>query len=109
MDVMAVRHLGMPIVTITVPLQEVAVNERHVVRNASPHGGWKVVGPQTGSTISRAATQAGAIVDAEQELEDDGGGQVVIHGIRGQVSDRRTVEPRTSTSAIGQLAWDGER
>jgi hypothetical protein len=68
------------------------VTERHVVPNHGAEGGWKVIGASTGATESRTATQAGAIADAEDEVVRSGGGEVLIHGLDGNVQDKRTVE-----------------
>lgn len=65
------------------------MNERHVVPNTEPGGGWKILSPDS-DTAPRHATQADAIAHAAQTL-DHTGGEVVIHGIDGRVRDRRTI------------------
>lgn len=74
------------------------MSERHVVPSHGPQGGWKVVGASAGSTESRTKTQAGAIADAEHELERSGGGEVLVHDEDGQVREKRTVKPKTPHS-----------
>lgn len=69
------------------------MGERHVLPG-SGGGGWKVVGAATGSTESSTNNQADAIDEARKQLEYDGGGEILIHGIDGSVRDRRTVKTR---------------
>lgn len=67
------------------------MSERHVVPDRAAGGGWKVIGAGSGTTESQTATQADAIDEAEQELRHSGGGELLIHGLRGQVCDKRLV------------------
>ncbi|MDR7300012.1 DUF2188 domain-containing protein [Haloactinomyces albus] len=69
------------------------MSERHVVPDRATGGGWKVTGAD--SAESQTATQADAIDEAEQELRHSGGGELLIHGLRGQVCDKRLVQSRT--------------
>jgi hypothetical protein len=73
------------------------MSERHVVPNKGPEGGWKIISPDSDAG-ARTATQADAIEHAMHSLNQGNGGEVVIHGLDGQVRDRRTIPaPRRGT------------
>ncbi|TDC93429.1 DUF2188 domain-containing protein [Saccharopolyspora aridisoli] len=61
--------------------------ECHVVPDQRG-GGWKVTGDGVDFHVPR---QCDAIDEACSQLRHDGGGAVIIHGLSGQVQDRRTV------------------
>ncbi|RCW46205.1 uncharacterized protein DUF2188 [Halopolyspora algeriensis] len=71
------------------------MSERHVVPDRATGGGWKVVGAGSDGTEPQTDTQADAIDEAERELRHNGGGELLIHGINGQVCDKRLVQPQT--------------
>lgn len=54
-----------------------------------------MVGAGSEGAGSQTATQADAIDEAERELRHNGGGELLIHGINGQVCDKRLVRPQT--------------
>jgi Uncharacterized protein conserved in bacteria (DUF2188) len=66
-------------------------NERHVVRN--PGGGWDVVKPGAERSSGHFDTQDDAINRSREILQNDGGGEVVIHRPNGQIRDSDTVAP----------------
>ncbi len=68
------------------------MRERQVVRNRGV-GGWKVVRGETGTTQDRTNCQSAAIEQACSELRQNGGGQVLIYGLRGRIQDKRTIRP----------------
>lgn len=68
-----------------------ARNERHVVRN--PSGGWDVKKPGAQRASAHLPTQSEAEQRAKQILQNDGGGEAVIHDRRGQIRDSDTVSP----------------
>ncbi|MFC7344836.1 DUF2188 domain-containing protein [Saccharopolyspora griseoalba] len=55
------------------------------------NGGWKVNGPAAAAEC-HTRTQSDAIEEACTQLRRGGGGAVLIHGRRGRVQDRRTVQ-----------------
>jgi hypothetical protein len=65
--------------------------DRHVVRASK--GGWNVVAPGAQRASSHHATQAEAIRRARQIVQNEGGGQVVIHNRQGAIRDSETVPP----------------
>jgi hypothetical protein len=65
-------------------------NDRHVVPNAG-RGGWDVVKEDHGRASAHTKTQAEAIDRAATIVDNQGGGEVVIHGRDGQVRDKDTV------------------
>jgi hypothetical protein len=69
----------------------VARNERHVVPN--PDGGWDVRAPGADRSSAHLPTQAEAIDRAREIIGNSGGGEVVIHGVDGQIRDSDTVPP----------------
>jgi hypothetical protein len=66
-------------------------NERHVVPD--PDGGWNVEKPGASRASSHHDTQAEAINRGRQILENDGGGELVIHNREGEVRDSDTIFP----------------
>jgi len=69
------------------------MGKRHVIPSQRPGEGWQVTEASTGEPEYHAANQADAVDRACAELARNGGGEVVIHGIRGLVQDKRTVRP----------------
>ena len=67
-----------------------ARNERHVVPSDD---GWRVVAPGADRASAVENTQAAAIDRAREILGNTGGGELVIHGRRGQIRDSDTVWP----------------
>ena len=69
------------------------MTQRHVL----PHrdaGGWEVViEAEERTTAHRTDSQADAVNLACTDSRHDGGGQVFIHGIRGELRDTRTIRP----------------
>ena len=66
-------------------------NERHVVPNRE--GGWDVRKPGARRAGSHHSRQADAEARAKEILRNDGGGEAVIHGRRGEIRDSDTVAP----------------
>lgn len=66
-------------------------NDRHVVPN--PDGGWDVKKPGADRASSHQPTQKDAINRARDIVGNAGGGEVVIHGVNGQIRDKDTIAP----------------
>ncbi|MDQ1537072.1 MAG: hypothetical protein QOE58_1465 [Actinomycetota bacterium] len=66
-------------------------NNRHVVPNSD--GGWDVRTPGGERSSAHRETQADAIDRAREIVRNAGGGEVVIHGQKGQIRDSDTVAP----------------
>jgi hypothetical protein len=68
-----------------------ARNERHVTPH--PDGGWQVEAPGAGRASARTDTQADAINRAREILQNDGGGELIIHRPDGSIRDADTIPP----------------
>lgn len=66
-------------------------NERHVTPH--PEGGWQVRSPGSDRASARARTQEEGVARARQILQNDGGGEIVIHRPDGSIRDADTVPP----------------
>lgn len=66
-------------------------NQRHVVPN--PEGGWDVKAPGAQRVSAHTDTQADAIQRAKTIVQNQGGGEVRIHGKDGQIRNNDTVRP----------------
>lgn len=66
-------------------------NERHVVPNSN--GGWDVRKPGASRASAHTDTQKQAIDRAKEIVGNAGGGEVRIHGQRGQFRNSDTVKP----------------
>lgn len=66
-------------------------NSRDVV--PSDRGGWDVRRPGASRASAHTDTQAQAIDRARQMLQNEGGGEVRIHGRDGRIRDSDTVPP----------------
>jgi len=66
-------------------------DDRHVV--PSREGGWDVVAPGGQRASSHHDTQRAAIDRARNIVQNEGGGEVVIHDRRGSIRDSDTVAP----------------
>ncbi|NBE98439.1 DUF2188 domain-containing protein [Nonomuraea sp. KC401] len=66
-------------------------NSRDVVPR--PDGSWAVTRPGGRRALYTASTQAEAVQRAGELLQRDGGGELRIHGVDGQVRDQRTIAP----------------
>jgi hypothetical protein len=66
-------------------------NSRHVVQRDD--GRWDVRKPGAQRASATADTQAEAIDRGREILVNDGGGELRIHGVNGQIRDARTVSP----------------
>lgn len=64
---------------------------RHVVKD--PAGGWDIKRPGSARPTGHAATQGGAEKIAKQQVDKEGGGEVVIHRPSGPIRDSDTVAP----------------
>jgi hypothetical protein len=69
---------------------------RHVVPN--PDGGWDAKAPGASRASSHHETQAGAITAARKILENEGGGELLIHGRDGQIQSKNTIPPGNDPS-----------
>lgn len=65
--------------------------DRHVVPN--PDGGWDVKKPGSSRASAHADTQAEAQVRARQIIQNEGGGELIIHGKDGQIRAKDTIDP----------------
>jgi hypothetical protein len=66
-------------------------NSRDVVRRAD--GAWEVTKPGSQRVSAVAPTQAEAIQRGTEILGNDGGGELRVHGVDGQIRDQRTIAP----------------
>ena len=66
-------------------------NERHIVPN--PDGGWDVRSPGSERSSGHFERQSDAIDRAREILQNDGGGEAVIHNREGRIRDSDTVPP----------------
>lgn len=66
-------------------------NSRDVARRED--GTWGVTKPGSQRASAVVPTQAEAIQRAREILGGDGGGELRIHGLDGQVRDQRTIAP----------------
>ena len=66
-------------------------NERHVTRR--PDGDWQVKKPHASRASAVEPTQNAAIGRAREILENDGGGELVIHRLDGRIRDSDTIPP----------------
>ena len=66
-------------------------NERHVTRRRD--GDWQVKKPRGSRASAVEPTQSAAIDRAREILENDGGGELVIHGRDGKIRDSDTIPP----------------
>lgn len=66
-------------------------NSRDVVRRED--GTWEVTKPGANRASAVVTTQAQAVARGSQILANDGGGELRIHGVDGQIRDQRTIAP----------------
>ncbi len=66
-------------------------NERHVVPDGA--GGWNIVKPGASRRSDHTDRQSDAIDRAREIVQNDGGGEVVIHRPDGRIRDSDTVPP----------------
>ena len=66
-------------------------NERHVTRR--PDGAWQVKKSGASRASAVEPTQGAAIERARGILENDGGGELVIHRPDGRIRDSDTIPP----------------
>lgn len=64
-------------------------------RDVVPHedGTWAVTKPGSQRASAMAATQAEAIQRGTEILRNDGGGELRVHGMDGQIREQRTIAP----------------
>lgn len=61
-------------------------------RQVLPDGnGWKVVKAENDQASARAQTQDEAIERAREIIQNEGGGELVIHGKDGKIREKRTL------------------
>lgn len=68
-----------------------ANERRHVVPN--PEGGWDVKKPGSSRSSGHSRTQQEAVDRARSIVENQGGGEVRIHGRDGRIRDSDTIAP----------------
>jgi hypothetical protein len=68
-----------------------ARTERHVVPN--PGGGWDVEAPQASQASAHFDEQSQAIDRARAILQNEGGGELIVHDREGRVREKDTVPP----------------
>jgi hypothetical protein len=66
--------------------------QRHVVHDRES-GKWRVVAPHAERASALTDTQAQAIDRAREILHNQGGGELVIHGLDGQIRGKDTIPP----------------
>lgn len=76
----------------SVPSATSPINARHVVPD--PEGGWDVKMPDAERASGHFDTQEDAINRAREILQNDGGGELRIHGENGQIREANTIEAR---------------
>jgi len=65
--------------------------DRHVVPN--PDGGWDVTKPGASRASAHAATQAAAQDRAREIIHNQGGGEMLTHGMDGAIRAKDTIKP----------------
>ena len=65
-------------------------NQRHVVHHDD---GWAVKAPNADRASAVLPTQQDAIDRARDILRNDGGGELIIHGLNGSIQKTDTVPP----------------
>jgi hypothetical protein len=68
-----------------------AGTERHVV--PGKEGGWDVLAPGASQASATLERQDQAIDRAREILQNEGGGELIVHDERGQVRQKDTVPP----------------
>jgi hypothetical protein len=64
------------------------------IRHVTPReGGWQIIDPAGHDGPEQTITQSEAVSVAQTELENAGGGELVIHGTDGHIHDKRTIPP----------------
>lgn len=76
------------------------MGDRHVAPR-SDAAGWQVADGAAGAIPAVHETQDEAIDHARQLLEQDGGGELIIHKADGQIRDKRTI---SATGGTGSAA-----
>jgi hypothetical protein len=77
-----------------------AVGPRAKVRMVSPEtDGWVVQRPDAQRVSGRYKTQSEALQAAREVLNQEGGGQLIIHGSDGRIRDMDTIQPRKNRPA----------
>lgn len=76
------------------------MGDRHVAPR-SDVAGWQVTDGATRATPAVRETQDEAIDHARQLLQQDGGGELVIHNADGQIRDKRTISAPDGTGSTG--------
>jgi hypothetical protein len=71
--------------------RHMAKTERHVV--PSKQGGWDVLAPGASQASAHLEEQEQAVDRAREILRNEGGGELVIHDLQGQVRQKDTVPP----------------
>ena len=66
-------------------------NERHITRRSE--GDWQVKSPGASRASAVEPTQGAAIDRGREILENDGGGELVIHRPDGRIRDSDTIPP----------------
>lgn len=66
---------------------------RHVRPNNAADGGWVItITEDPASAEAHTTTQAQAVENARDSLQDQGGGTLFVHGVDGAVREERSVD-----------------
>ncbi|OEU88221.1 hypothetical protein DB35_17735 [Streptomyces abyssalis] len=61
-------------------------------RHVAPDGDqWKIFNPDGVQATTHTDTQEAAIERAREIIQNDGGGELVVHGTDGKIRDKRTL------------------
>jgi hypothetical protein len=71
--------------------EKMAGTERHVVPGKD--GGWDVLAPGASQASATLERQDQAIDRAREILQNEGGGELIVHDAQGQVRQKDTVHP----------------
>lgn len=66
-------------------------NSRHVLPD--PDGGWRIEKPDADRASAKTDTQAAAIARAREIVHNEGGGEIIVHGVDGKIRAKDTVAP----------------
>lgn len=64
------------------------MGDRHVLPDGDQ---WKIINPDGEQASAHTRTQEEAIQRAREIIQNDGGGELVVHGTDGQIRDKSTL------------------
>lgn len=64
------------------------MGDRHVLPDGSE---WKIINPDGEQASAHVGTQQAAVTRAREIIQNDGGGELVVHGTDGKIRDKVTL------------------